>query len=121
MFRVILAISCCHLLNDMMQSLMQAMYPAVKANHALTFAQLGWISLAYQITASLLQPVVGYVADRRPAPYSLPAGTLFTAAGLAVFGLATSYGWLVIGAAMLEQIDALPSAERQLAVDHWNG
>lgn len=100
-FGVILAISSCHLLNDMMQSLMQAMYPAVKASHALTFAQLGWISLAYQITASLLQPVVGYVADRRPAPFSLPAGTLFTAAGLAVFGLASSYGWLVVGAMML--------------------
>ncbi len=100
-FNVIVAISCCHLLNDMMQSLMQATYPMVKASHALTFAQIGWISLAYQITASLLQPVVGYVADRRPMPFSLPAGTLFTASGLAVFALATSYIWLVIGAMML--------------------
>lgn len=100
-FTVILAISGCHLLNDMMQSLMQASYPMVKASHALSFAQIGWISLAYQITASLLQPVVGYVADRRPAPFSLPAGTLFTASGLAVFALASSYMWLLIGAMML--------------------
>jgi FSR family fosmidomycin resistance protein-like MFS transporter len=100
-FNVILAISCCHLLNDMMQSLMQASYPMVKASHALTFAQIGWISLAYQITASLLQPVVGYVADRRPMPFSLPTGTLFTASGLAVFALASNFVWLVIGAMML--------------------
>ena len=100
-FSVILAISCCHLLNDMMQSLMQATYPMVKTSHSLSFAQLGWISLAYQTTASLLQPVVGYVADKRPAPYSLPAGTLFTAAGLAVFALAQSFVWLVVGAMML--------------------
>jgi FSR family fosmidomycin resistance protein-like MFS transporter len=100
-FSIILSISCCHLLNDMMQSLMQATYPMVKDSHQLSFAQIGWISLAYQITASLLQPVVGYVADKRPAPFSLPAGTLFTASGLAVFALSTSYLWLVIGAMML--------------------
>lgn len=100
-FSVILAISCCHLLNDMMQSLMQASYPLVKTSYSLSFAQLGWISLAYQTTASLLQPVVGYVADKRPAPFSLPTGTLFTAAGLAVFALAQSFGWLVVGAMML--------------------
>jgi FSR family fosmidomycin resistance protein-like MFS transporter len=100
-FSIILAIICCHLLNDMMQSLMQASYPMVKANHSLSFAQIGWISLAYQTTASLLQPVIGYAADRRPAPFSLPAGTLFTAAGLAVFAMSSTYVWLVIGAMML--------------------
>ena len=100
-YSMIVAISCCHLLNDMMQSLMQATYPMVKLSHSLTFAQIGWISLAYQTTASLLQPVVGYAADRRPAPFSLPAGTLFTAAGLAVFALSSSYIGLLIGAMML--------------------
>lgn len=100
-FSIILAISGCHLMNDMMQSLMQASYPMVKASHSLSFAQIGWITLAYQITASLLQPVIGYAADRRPAPFSLPAGTLFTAAGLAVFALSSSYLWLVVGATML--------------------
>ncbi|WP_241520810.1 MFS transporter [Steroidobacter cummioxidans] len=100
-FPVIVAISCCHLLNDTMQSLMQASYPALKASHHLTFAELGWISLAYQMTASMLQPVVGYVADRRPAPFSLPAGTLFTALGLLVISLASNFEWLLAGAAML--------------------
>ncbi|MBM0104657.1 MFS transporter [Steroidobacter sp. S1-65] len=85
----------------MMQSLMQASYPMVKASHSLSFAQLGWISLAYQTTASLLQPVIGYVADKRPAPFSLPTGTLFTAAGLAVFALAQSFWGLLVGAMML--------------------
>jgi len=98
---VIIAISCCHLLNDTMQSLMQASYPALKASHRLSFAELGWISLAYQMTASLLQPVVGYVADRRPAPYSLPMGTLFTALGLLVIAMASNFEWLLTGAAML--------------------
>ncbi|HEY5759175.1 MAG TPA: MFS transporter [Steroidobacter sp.] len=100
-FPVIIAISFCHLLNDTMQSLLQGSYPALKASHHLTFAELGWISLAYQLTASLLQPVVGYVADRRPAPYSLPAGTLFTALGLLVISLSRNFEWLLLGAAML--------------------
>lgn len=100
-FPVIIAISFCHLLNDTMQSLMQGSYPALKASHHLTFAELGWISLAYQLTASMLQPVVGYVADRRPAPFSLPAGTLFTALGLLVISLARNFEWLLVGAAML--------------------
>jgi FSR family fosmidomycin resistance protein-like MFS transporter len=100
-FPVIIAISFCHLLNDTMQSLLQGSYPALKASHHLTFAELGWITLAYQLTASLLQPVVGYVADRRPAPYSLPAGTLFTAAGLLVISLSRNFEWLLVGASML--------------------
>jgi FSR family fosmidomycin resistance protein-like MFS transporter len=100
-FPVIIAISCCHLLNDTMQSLLQGSYPALKASHHLTFAELGWISLAYQLTASMLQPVVGYVADRHPAPYSLPAGTLFTALGLLVISLSRNFEWLLVGAAML--------------------
>jgi FSR family fosmidomycin resistance protein-like MFS transporter len=100
-FPVIVAISFCHLLNDTMQSLLQGSYPALKASHHLSFAELGWITLAYQMTASMLQPVVGYVADRRPAPYSLPAGTLFTALGLVVISLSRNFQWLLVGAAML--------------------
>jgi len=100
-FPVIIAISFCHLLNDTMQSLLQGSYPALKASHHLSFAELGWITLAYQLTASMLQPVVGYVADRRPAPYSLPAGTLFTALGLLVISLSRNFEWLLVGASML--------------------
>lgn len=100
-FAVIFAISFCHLLNDMMQSLLAAIYPNLRAGYHLTFAQLGWISLAYQLTASMLQPVVGFVADRRPMPFSLPAGTLFTALGLLTLSLAHSYPVLIVGASLL--------------------
>jgi FSR family fosmidomycin resistance protein-like MFS transporter len=100
-FAVILAISFCHLLNDMMQSLLPAIYPNLKANFGLTFGQVGLVTLAYQVTASLLQPVVGLWADRRPTPMALPGGTLFTLAGLAVLSIAHAYGVLLVGACLL--------------------
>src|ERR1700681_3811054 len=81
-FGVILAISFCHLLNDMSQSLRQAIYPKLKADCGLNFGQIGLVTLAYQITASLLQPLVGLYADKRPTPLALPGGTLFSFVGL---------------------------------------
>src|ERR1700689_4156019 len=69
-FGVILAICSCHLINDMLQSLLLAVYPTLKAEFHLSFAQIGLVTLAYQLTASLLQPVVGIYADRRPTPFS---------------------------------------------------
>jgi FSR family fosmidomycin resistance protein-like MFS transporter len=98
---VILAVSFCHLLNDMMQSLLPAIYPNLQARFGLSFAQIGLVTLAYQITASLLQPLVGLYADRRPTPLALPGGTLFTLAGLSVLSIAHSYGVLLIGACLL--------------------
>src|ERR1700743_2903929 len=71
-FGVIVALSFCHLLNDMMQSLLPAIYPNLKADLGLNFGQIGLVTLAYQLTASLLQPVVGLYADRRPTPLALP-------------------------------------------------
>ena len=100
-FGVILAISFCHLLNDMMQSLLPAIYPNLKTGLGLSFAQIGLITLAYQITASILQPLVGLYADRRPTPLALPLGTLFTLAGLAVLSVAHTYGLLLVGASLL--------------------
>jgi FSR family fosmidomycin resistance protein-like MFS transporter len=100
-YRVLLAICFCHLNNDMMQALVIASYPTLKENFHLSFAQIGLVTLAYQVTASLLQPVVGVFADRRPNPYSLPAGTLFTGAGLVILGTATRFPVLLIGAAVL--------------------
>jgi FSR family fosmidomycin resistance protein-like MFS transporter len=100
-FRVLLAICFCHLINDMLQSLLVASYPTLKAEFHLSFAQIGLVTLAYQLTASLLQPVVGLYADRRPMPFSLPAGTLFTFAGLLVMATAGSYGVLLAGASVL--------------------
>jgi FSR family fosmidomycin resistance protein-like MFS transporter len=100
-FGVIVAISFCHLLNDMMQSLLPAIYPNLKADFGLSFAQVGLVTLAYQITASLLQPLVGLYADRRPTPLALPGGTLFSLAGLAVLSIAHVYPVLLLGACLL--------------------
>src|ERR1700742_4623405 len=90
-FGVIVAISFCHLLNDMMQSLLPAIYPNLKADLGLNFGQIGLVTLAYQLTASIPQPMVGLYADRRPTPLALPGGTLFTLAGLVVLSMAHAY------------------------------
>jgi len=100
-FSVILAISFCHLLNDMMQSLLPAIYPDIKANLGLNFGQIGIVTLVYQMTASILQPLVGLYADRRPTPLALPGGTMFSLVGLLVLSIAHSYVILLAGAALL--------------------
>lgn len=100
-FGVILAISFCHLLNDMMQSLLPAIYPNLKSGLHLTFGQIGVITLAYQLTASILQPMVGLYADKRPTPMALPLGTLFSLAGLTVLSVAHNYPLVLVGASLL--------------------
>lgn len=100
-FGVLLSICLCHLINDMLQSLLAAVYPTLKAEFTLSFAQIGLVTLGYQITASLLQPLVGIYADRRPTPFSLPIGTLFSFAGLLILSVAPSYATLVLGACVL--------------------
>jgi FSR family fosmidomycin resistance protein-like MFS transporter len=100
-FGVIVAISFCHMLNDMMQSLLPAIYPGLKSDLHLSFGQIGLVTLAYQITASILQPLVGLYADRRPTPMALPGGTFFSLAGLAVLSIAHAYWLVLIGASLL--------------------
>jgi FSR family fosmidomycin resistance protein-like MFS transporter len=100
-FAVIIAISFCHLLNDMMQSLLPAIYPELKTDFGLNFGQIGVVTLVYQITASILQPLVGLYADRHPTPLALPGGTMFSLAGLVVLSVAHSYGVLLVGASLL--------------------
>jgi FSR family fosmidomycin resistance protein-like MFS transporter len=100
-FGVLLAISFCHLLNDMMQSLLPAIYPDLKADFGLSFGQVGIVTLVYQMTASILQPLVGLYADRHPTPLALPGGTLFSLGGLVVLALTHSYPILLVGAALL--------------------
>jgi FSR family fosmidomycin resistance protein-like MFS transporter len=100
-FGVIVAISFCHMLNDMMQSLLPAIYPGLKSDLHLSFGQIGLVTLAYQITASILQPLVGLYADRRPTPMALPGGTLFSLAGLAVLSVAHAYWLVLVGASLL--------------------
>jgi len=100
-FTVLAAISFCHFLNDMVQSLLPAIYPLLKQTFRLDFGQVGLITLTYQIVASLLQPVVGFYTDRRPKPYSLTIGMGITLAGLVILSLAGTYSILLAGAAMV--------------------
>lgn len=90
-YAVLFAIAFSHLLNDMMQSLIPAIYPNLKADFHLSFAQIGIISLVNQITASLLQPAVGYFSDLKPKPYSLATGMIATLFGLLMLSVANSY------------------------------
>jgi MFS transporter, FSR family, fosmidomycin resistance protein len=100
-FSMIFAISFCHMLNDMMQILLPSIYPNLASGLKLTFGEVGAITMVYQVTASLLQPLVGLQADRRPAPFALPSGTLFSLAGLVVIAMARSYGVVLAGASLL--------------------
>lgn len=100
-FGILIALSVCHLLNDMMQSLLPAIYPILKASHSLSFAQIGVLTFAFQVTASLLQPLVGFYTDRKPKPYSLALGMGFTLAGLLLLASAPSYGLLLLAAALV--------------------
>ena len=100
-FAVLAAISFCHLLNDMMQSLLPALYPMLKSSYALSFGQIGFLTFTFQVTASLLQPIIGSYTDRSPRPYSLAAGMAFTLLGLLLLSLATSYGLLLLAAALI--------------------
>jgi FSR family fosmidomycin resistance protein-like MFS transporter len=100
-FRVLGAISVSHMLNDMMQSILLAIYPMLQAHFSLNFAQIGLLTLTYQVSASLLQPAVGFITDRRPLPYSLPAGMGFTLAGLLLLSVAPTYGFLLVAAALV--------------------
>jgi FSR family fosmidomycin resistance protein-like MFS transporter len=90
-FTVLFAISFSHLLNDMMQSLLPAIYPSLKADFHLSFTQIGVITLVNQITASLLQPAVGYFSDLKPRPYSLATGMVATLIGLLMLSVSGSY------------------------------
>jgi MFS transporter, FSR family, fosmidomycin resistance protein len=98
---VLVAISFCHMINDIMQSLLAAIYPLLALEFSLSFGQIGLMTFAFQVTASLLQPVVGLVTDRRPLPQSLPIGMGSTLVGLLLLALAQSYGGLLVGAMLI--------------------
>lgn len=98
-FPVLAAVSFCHFLNDLLQSIIPAVYPILKAEYRLDFGQVGLITLASQLTASLLQPVVGLYTDRRPLPYSLAVGMCFTFAGMVLLSVAPSYPFVLAAVA----------------------
>ncbi len=98
---ILLAISVSHLLNDLMQSLVPSVYPILKSKFALDFGQVGLISLTFYLTASLLQPVVGLITDRRPMPFSLAAGMGSTLAGLLLLSVAGSFPIILLAAGLI--------------------
>lgn len=98
---VLVTISCCHMLNDMMQSLLVAIYPILKGNYALDFGQIGLITLTFQITASLLQPVIGLYTDHRPKNYALSVGMGFTFSGLVLLAFADTFPLILCAAALV--------------------
>lgn len=100
-FVLILAVSFCHMINDIMQSLLTANYPLFKLNYGLDLGEVGLMTLTLQLTASVLQPVVGLMTDRRPMPYSLPIGMGSTLIGLFVLAHAGSYPMLLVGAGLI--------------------
>ncbi len=100
-YNVLAAISFSHFLNDMMQSLIVAIYPLLKGEFQLSFAQVGVITLTYQICASILQPLIGVYTDKHPKPYSLSAGMCFTLIGMATLAFASSYPAVLAAAALV--------------------
>ncbi len=100
-YRVLGALSFSHFLNDMIQSLILAIYPLLKGSFSLSFVQIGLITLTYQITASLLQPLIGLYTDKHPQPRSLAFGMASTFCGLLLLAFAPSYGWLLVAAALV--------------------
>ena len=97
-YAILAAISFCHLLNDMVQSLIPAIYPILKTSFHLGFGQIGIITFAFQVTASLLQPVVGLYTDRKPKPYSLVVGMAVTLSGLVMLSIAPNFHMLLLSA-----------------------
>ena len=89
--RVLLAVSTCHLINDMVQSLLPSIYPILKNSFRLDFGQIGLLSLTYQVVASLLQPLIGLYTDRRPMPYALAIGMCFTLLGIVMLAMAPTF------------------------------
>lgn len=100
-FAILVAVGLCHMLNDIMQSLLSAIYPMLKDDFALDYGQIGLLTLCFQVTASLLQPVVGIYTDRRPLPKSLPIGMGSTFCGLILLAFAPTYPLLLAGAALI--------------------
>ena len=98
---VLIAISACHMINDVLQSLLSAIYPLLRDEFTLSYAQIGWMTFAFQVTASLLQPVVGIVTDRHPMPKSLALGMLSSFAGVLTLAQADSYPMLLAGAMLI--------------------
>lgn len=99
--RIIAACALAHLINDLIQAVLPSIYPLLKANYGLSFAQIGLITLTFQITASLLQPWVGFYTDRKPMPNLLPLGTLCTLVGIVMLAFVGSFSMILLASALI--------------------
>lgn len=95
------AVAVAHLLNDLIQAVLPAIFPMLKDSYHLSFGQIGWLALVYQVTASLLQPWVGLYTDKRPLPYLLPLGMVVTLVGIGGLAIANSYAMLILASAII--------------------
>lgn len=113
-YAMLFAISFSHMLNDTIQALLPSIYPLLKSSYQLSFAQLGMITFTFQLTASLLQPLVGFVTDRKALPYSLPVGMGLTGIGLVSLAMASSFPTILLSAALVGSGSAIfhPEASR---------
>ena len=100
-YAILFSISFAHLLNDLLQSTIPAVYPMLKDKYRLSFAQIGMITFTFQLTASILQPFVGFYTDRKPRPYSLAAGMLFTGGGLVMLAYASGFPAILMAVALV--------------------
>ncbi|MCQ6257473.1 MFS transporter [Pseudomonas sp. Q11] len=99
--RIIGAVALAHLINDLIQAVLPSIYPMLKASYGLTFTQVGLITLTFQMTASLLQPWVGYHTDRHPKPWLLPAGTVCTLIGIVMMSMVGSFAMILLAAGLI--------------------
>ena len=120
-FPILIAASFCHFLNDMVQSLLPAIYPLLKETFKLDFGQIGLITLTYQLVASVLQPAIGLYTDIRPKPYSLTVGMGFTLIGLLILSVSPTYGVLLFAAALVGMGSAIFHPESSRVVRTASG
>lgn len=124
-FRVLLAISVAHLLNDAVQSVIPAIYPILKEEFALTFTQIGLITFVFQMTSSILQPFVGRYADRHPSPFALSVGMCISLVGIVLFAFAANFGMMVLSVSVIGMGSSIfhPEASRvaQMAAGERKG
>lgn len=100
-YAVLMAVAACHMINDTLQAVLLAMYPVLRDSYALTFGQIGLLTMVFQVTASILQPLVGHFTDRKPLPYSLPVAPAFTLVGIILLAMASSFTGLLVAAAAI--------------------
>ena len=120
---ILFAVSGSHMLNDMMQSLAPALYPVFRDTYSLSFFETGLITFTFQLTASMLQPLIGMFTDRRPVPYALPWAMGFTLIGLVLLAFSTNYGMLLGSVALIGVGSAVfhPEASRVASAASGDG